>query len=57
MKCAICSCPFRKRRSESKAKKAARARLDYSLINGISIFKDRLKGKIKGLRKAKFDGV
>lgn len=56
MKCAGCSIPFTKR-SESQAKKAGRARLDYSLIDGISIFKDQVKGKTMGLRKATFDGV
>lgn len=56
MKCAGCSTPFTKR-SESQAKKAGRARLDYSLIDGISIFKDQVKGKTMGLRKATFDGV
>lgn len=56
MKCAGCSIPFTKR-SESQAKKAGRARLDYSLIDGISIFKDQVKGKTMRLRKATFDGV
>lgn len=54
MKCAIRRCPFRERRSESQAKKAGRARLDYSLIDGISIFKDHLKERTKGLRKGKW---
>lgn len=45
------------RRSDSWAKKSGRARLDCSPIDGISIFKDHVKGRIMGLREAKFDGV
>ena len=34
-----------------KKKKAGRARLDYSLIDGISIFKDHVKERTEGARK------
>lgn len=54
MKRVLCKCPFRERRSESKAKKAGRARLDFSLIDDISIFKDCIKGRTKGLRESKW---
>lgn len=52
MKRALCGFPFRERRSGSQAKKkAGRARLDYSLIDGISIFKDHVKERTEGARK------
>lgn len=38
-------------------KKAGRARLHYSPIDGIIIFKDQVKGRTMQLRKAESDSV
>lgn len=45
--------PLEREGLDPRLKKARRARLDYSLIDGISIFKDHVKERTEGARKGK----